>query len=142
MAKGLFTTVKVRVPAARLAAAAALVLTAIPAWGAPPFTCAVARRVFRANCAVCHMPTGTGNAAIGTPNFTDPKWQAEHKNPELLAAVTNGVKGTAMPSWKSQFSQQEIQSLVKCVVRDFGKKDPPVHHSAAAKSTKSEKSGK
>ena len=133
MLKGLFTEGNGRVRSAWLAAAgAALVWMAVPAWGAST-TCAVAKKVFAANCAMCHMADGKGNAAIGTPNFTDPKWQVAHKDPELTDAVANGVKGTAMPSWKSQFKEEEIEALVKCVVRGFAKKDVPAHHILAKK---------
>ncbi|HVB99669.1 MAG TPA: c-type cytochrome [Candidatus Dormibacteraeota bacterium] len=104
---------------------------AAPAWGAP-ITCAVVKKAFAANCVMCHMTKGTGNSAIGTPDFTDPKWQAAHKNTELIDAVTDGVKGTAMPSWKGQFSSAEIDALVKCVVRGFGKKAAPAAAAVAA----------
>ena len=129
----MFTHGKGKARPAWLAAAAALLCTSVPAWGAPATPCAVAKRAFAANCVMCHMADGKGNAALGTPNFTDPKWQAAHKDPELIAAVTNGVKGTAMPAWKSQFKPEEIEALVKCVVRGFGKKDVPVHHADAKK---------
>lgn len=137
MAMGMFTEGSGRFRTALLAAAAvALLSLAAPAAWAGPTNCAAVKKVFAANCVVCHMANGKGNAGIGTPNFTDPKWQAAHKNPELIAAVTNGVKGTAMPSWKSAFKPAEIEALVNCVVRGFGKKDAPSHHLSAKKSKK------
>lgn len=116
----------------RLAAATALISIAIPVWGAPP-DCAAAKKMFAANCAMCHMDNGTGNAALKSPNFTDPKWQAAHKDPELVAAISNGVKGTSMPSWKSQLNPAEINALIHCVVRGFGKKAAPAQNASSQK---------
>jgi mono/diheme cytochrome c family protein len=118
----------------RLAMAATLVGMTIPAWGAQSASeCAAAKKIFSANCAVCHMANGTGNAALKSPNFTDPKWQAAHPDAELFAAISNGVKGTAMPSWKAQIKPAQINALIKCVVRPFGKKASPAEHSSSKK---------
>lgn len=114
----------------RLATAAILMGMTVPVWGAPP-TRAWAKKTFAANCVACHMANGKGNKAIGTPNFTDPKWQASRTNAQLVAAITNGVKGTAMPSWKSQFSPAQIHALIKYVVRPFGEKS--AQHSSHSK---------
>lgn len=100
---------------------------AVPAWGTPP-DCNAARNIYAENCAVCHMDNGKGNDVLKTPDFTDPKWQAEHKDPELIDAVLNGVKLTAMPPWKGMLKPAEIDALIKCVVRGFGKKTAPAHH--------------
>lgn len=77
------------------------------------------------------MADGTGNPTFKSPNFTDPKWQAEHTDAELFDAISNGVKGTAMPAWKSQFKPAEIDALIKCVVRAFGKKAEPAQQSSS-----------
>ena len=79
------------------------------------------------------MANGKGNKAIGTPDFTDPKWQASRTNAQLFAAITDGVKGTAMPSWKSQLKPAQINALIECVVRPFGEKAAPAHHSSHSK---------
>lgn len=128
----------------RLVIVAAVACFAIPAWvsGATP-DCAAAQKTFKANCVACHMADGKGNAVLKSPNFTDPHWQAEHKDPELIAAVTNGRKGTAMPSWKKQFNQTQIKALVACVVRGFGKKSAPANNDTKAQpGTKTSKTGK
>lgn len=102
---------------------------AIPAWGATP-NCAGAKKIYAENCAVCHMSNGKGKATLNTPDFTNPKWQREHKNPELIASVRNGVKLTAMPPWKGMLKSAEIDALIKCVVRGFGKTPAPAHQTS------------
>jgi mono/diheme cytochrome c family protein len=77
--------------------------------------------IFREKCSMCHGVDGKGYAAIKTPNFTDPKWQAAHPDKELKDAVENGVKGTAMVSFKDKLSQQEMAAVLK-YIRSLGAK--------------------
>lgn len=77
--------------------------------------------IFREKCSMCHGIDGKGYAAIKTPNFTDPKWQAAHHEKELLDAIENGVKGTAMVSFKDKLSQQQITAVLK-YIRSLGAK--------------------
>lgn len=101
--------------------ALAACLMAIPARGAQT-RCAAARNRFSDSCAMCHNSNGKGYPAIKTPDFTDPHWQATHKDAALREAISNGVKGTAMPAFKGQLKPAEIDALVKCVIRGFAKK--------------------
>jgi mono/diheme cytochrome c family protein len=71
--------------------------------------------IFREKCSMCHGVDGKGYAAIKTPDFTDPKWQAAHPDKELKDAVENGVKGTAMVSFKDKLSQQEVAAVLKYI---------------------------
>ncbi|HEX5433980.1 MAG TPA: cytochrome c [Candidatus Angelobacter sp.] len=71
--------------------------------------------IFREKCSMCHGVDGKGYAAIKTPDFTDPKWQAAHPDKELKDAIENGVKGTAMVSFKEKLSQQEIAAVLKYI---------------------------
>lgn len=77
--------------------------------------------IFKEKCSMCHGIDGKGYAAIKTPNFTDPKWQAAHPDKELRNAVENGVKGTAMVSFKDKLSQPEISAVLK-YIRSLGAK--------------------
>jgi mono/diheme cytochrome c family protein len=77
--------------------------------------------IFREKCSMCHGIDGTGYSAIKTPNFTDPKWQAAHPDKELLSAIENGVKGTAMVSFKDKLSQQEMTAVLR-YIRSLGAK--------------------
>lgn len=75
--------------------------------------------IFREKCSMCHGIDGTGYSAIKTPNFTDAKWQAAHSDKELMNAIENGVKGTAMVSFKDKLSQQEMKAVLK-YIRSLG----------------------
>lgn len=77
--------------------------------------------IFREKCSMCHGVNGKGYAAIHTPNFTDPKWQAAHSNKELLSAIEHGVKGTAMVSFEGKLSHAEMQAVLN-YIRSFGRK--------------------
>jgi cbb3-type cytochrome c oxidase subunit III len=67
------------------------------------------------HCSMCHGPDGKGFAAIHTPDFTDPKWQASKTDKQLLDAIKNGVKGTAMMPFEGKLSDAEIHALVDYV---------------------------
>lgn len=116
----------------RLTAAVALIGMTIPAWGATS-DCAPARKIYSENCAVCHMANGKGKTALATPDFTDPKWQAAHKDAELIDTITNGVKLTNMPPWKGQIAPAEIDALVNCVIRGFRKSPSSASHTPKKK---------
>ena len=75
--------------------------------------------IFKEKCSMCHGIDGTGYAAIKTPNFTDAKWQKAHSDKELMNAIENGVKGTAMVSFKEKLSQQEMAAVLK-YIRSLG----------------------
>jgi cytochrome c oxidase cbb3-type subunit III len=77
--------------------------------------------IFREKCSMCHGIDGKGYAAIKTPDFTDPKWQAAHPDKELKDAIENGVKGTAMVSFKGKLSPQQMAAVVK-YIRSLGAK--------------------
>ena len=77
--------------------------------------------IFRQKCSMCHGISGKGYPAIKTPDFTDSKWQAAHSDKELRDAIENGVKGTAMVSFKDKLSQQEITAVLK-YIRSLGAK--------------------
>lgn len=137
-----YSTRNHKIWALRLVAGAALLCMAAPGWGAtaksgaakkktPAVKCAAAKKIYSANCVMCHMADGRGNPGLKTPNFTNPKWQKEHTDAELISAVSNGVKGTPMPAWKGSFNEEQIEALIKCVVRGFGKKSAPAHHTPA-----------
>jgi cytochrome c oxidase cbb3-type subunit 3 len=76
---------------------------------------------FREKCTMCHGIDGKGYPAIKTPDFTDAKWQAAHPDKELMNAIADGVKGTAMVSFKDKLSQQEMTAVLK-YIRSLGAK--------------------
>jgi cytochrome c oxidase cbb3-type subunit III len=77
--------------------------------------------LFRAKCSMCHGVDGKGFAALKTPDFTSSKWQDSVKDSEILDAIKNGKKGTAMPAFSDKMSEKEILAVLR-QVREFGKK--------------------
>jgi mono/diheme cytochrome c family protein len=75
--------------------------------------------IFREKCSMCHGIDGKGYAAIKTPDFTDPKWQAAHPDKELMNAIENGMPGTAMVAFKGKLDQQEMTAVLK-YIRSLG----------------------
>lgn len=74
--------------------------------------------LFKQKCSMCHGADGKGYAAIKTPNFTDPKWQAGITDDQIVETIKNGKKGTPMPPFKDKLKDEEIQALLK-QVRSF-----------------------
>ena len=73
--------------------------------------------MFAQNCAVCHGAQGRGDgpeAASLNPrpiNFTLPH-TASHSDGYLFNIITDGSPGSAMPSWKDTFDEQQRWDLV------------------------------
>ena len=86
-------------------------------------------KVFSANCAACHQPNGTGNAAIGAPPLVNDKvvlGPAKHQVDVVLHGQTDGVVQTApgggkMPSWQ-QLSDVDIASVISYTRNSWGNK--------------------
>ena len=86
-------------------------------------------QVFNANCAACHQPTGTGNAAIGAPALVGDKvvlGRRRHQIDVVLNGQTNGVvqkapTGGKMPSW-SQLSDVDIAAAITYTRNSWGNK--------------------
>jgi mono/diheme cytochrome c family protein len=53
-------------------------------------------------------------------DFTDPEWQAEKSDADLIKQVTNG--GEDMPPFGKKLTKEQIESLVKKDVRGFAAK--------------------
>ena len=72
-----------------------------------------------AGCFACHTKAGTGNIAMGSANLTDHIWTVANvdakmsyaqKQEAIKQVIENGISRT-MPSWKTRFSDIEIQML-------------------------------
>lgn len=68
--------------------------------------------IFKQRCVMCHGADGKGYPAIKSPDFTDPKWQAAAKDKEMVDAIKNGKKGTAMMPFGNELKDDEIHALV------------------------------
>jgi len=79
------------------------------------------KKVFSDNCSVCHGDTGQG--AIWTAaglfpkpaNFTDEKKITELTRNRMIFSVTNGRPETAMVSWKTRLSTEQIDVVVSYI---------------------------
>ena len=48
---------------------------------------------FAENCAACHMPDGTGMAAMGAPNLTDKAWLYGGSEASIIESIAKGRNG-------------------------------------------------
>jgi mono/diheme cytochrome c family protein len=80
--------------------------------------------LFKEYCAKCHGEDGRADTPKGrqlmAQDMTDPEWQADKTDAQLIKAVTNG--GEDMPPFGKKLTKEQIESLVKFDVRGFGKK--------------------
>lgn len=67
--------------------------------------------LFKSKCSMCHGPDGKGYAAIHTPDFTSPKWQASITDKEIVQIITHGKKGTIMPAFGGKLTANQITEL-------------------------------
>ncbi|HXJ93842.1 MAG TPA: c-type cytochrome [Terriglobia bacterium] len=75
--------------------------------------------IFKTKCSMCHGQDGKGFAAIKTPDFTDPKWQASVTDQQIFDTIKGGSKkNTMMVAFGSQLKDDEIHALVK-QIRSF-----------------------
>ena len=80
--------------------------------------------LFKEYCAKCHGVDGTANTPKGkqlmAQDMTDPEWQAEKSDADLIKQVNNG--GEDMPPFGKKLTKEQIESLVKNDVRGFAAK--------------------
>jgi cytochrome c oxidase cbb3-type subunit 3 len=69
---------------------------------------------FEQNCVACHMPTGTGNQALGAPNLTDNVWLYGGTEAKVIETITKGRNGM-MPAWKDFLGEAKIHLLAAYV---------------------------
>ena len=71
--------------------------------------------LFAQHCVKCHGADGTGkparNRLAKIPNFTDPSWQAQRSDAQLLVSILDG-KEPEMPSWRGKISEEQASGLV------------------------------
>lgn len=80
---------------------------------------ASAEEIYKTKCAVCH--TLDGNSPIVNMNFADGEWRHGSAVKDVIKTISDGVQGTAMMSFKTQFSAGEISALAR-KVRSFDPK--------------------
>jgi mono/diheme cytochrome c family protein len=77
---------------------------------------------FAANCVKCHGPDGSAHAPdgkkLGGFDFTDAKAAAKDSDADMVKTIRKGILfGMVMPSFKDRLSEEEMQLLVKEVLR-------------------------
>jgi cytochrome c6 len=79
--------------------------------------------LFKAKCAACHGPDGSGSTptgkAMGTPDLRSEDVQKQ-TDAQLIDSTTNG-KGKKMPAYKGKLTDDQIKGLVG-YIRDLAKK--------------------
>jgi cytochrome c6 len=79
--------------------------------------------LFKAKCAACHGPDGSGGTptgkAMGTPDLRSDDVQKQ-TDAQLIDSTTNG-KGKKMPAYKGKLTDDQIKQLVG-YIRELGKK--------------------
>jgi cytochrome c6 len=78
------------------------------------------------HCTKCHGADGKGETKAGRKlkvrDYTDPKVQAEMKEPEMIKAIADGLKDKngkeTMKAYKEELSAKEIEELV-AYIRKF-----------------------
>jgi cytochrome c oxidase cbb3-type subunit III len=85
---------------------------------------------YKAKCQQCHM--ADGNSPLEPLNFVDGKWTHGSSVEEIGKIISDGAPGTAMLSFKAQFTPEEIAGLAR-YVRSFDK--APLKPEAGGKKT-------
>ena len=74
---------------------------------------------WKSKCAMCHGADGSGQTPIGKKlklkNYTTADAQSKMTDPEILAAITDGVTAdgkTVMPAFKDKLTPDEITALL------------------------------
>lgn len=75
------------------------------------------QRIFASYCSVCHGSDGRG--AKGFPNLTDSEWMWGGQPEQIVETITNGRIG-AMPAWKGQLTDAQIDGLARMIVKAEG----------------------
>jgi cytochrome c oxidase cbb3-type subunit 3 len=73
-----------------------------------------ARTQFTTFCAACHMPTGTGNPAVGAPNLTDDTWLYGSSRDVIRTAIEEGRNGQ-MPAHGELLGENRTRILAAYV---------------------------
>jgi mono/diheme cytochrome c family protein len=79
---------------------------------------AAGQRLYAANCASCHglsgRGDGPGSAELTPPpsDFADHMRPGKHTDPQVFLAIHQGLRGSAMRSYKDELTADEIWQLV------------------------------
>jgi cbb3-type cytochrome oxidase cytochrome c subunit len=88
----------------------------------PPADAAAAQTVYAANCVSCHGATGRGNGpAAGALKPSPVNFHVRQPTTERAWTVLReGVPGSAMPSWKTNLSEDQRRLLIPYIQQMYG----------------------
>jgi len=101
----------------------ALVLSVLALGLSSPLYAQDAPALFKAKCALCHAPDGSGSNAMGKQlgaNDLRSDEVQKQTDAQLTDSITNG-KGKKMPAYKDKLTGEQIKGLVG-YIRDLAKK--------------------
>jgi mono/diheme cytochrome c family protein len=77
--------------------------------------------LFKKHCASCHGLNGKG--LVANIDMTSPQWQRAHTDEQIQKTVNEGIqaKDNSMPPFKTILKDDEIQAIIKDMIRKFGK---------------------
>jgi len=97
----------------------------------PPTPASIARgaAIYGEDCAICHGESGRGDGPAGlalNPRPADFRAHlaAGHTDGQLFDWITNGFRGTAMPPFKDQLSEEDRWSVLNYIQQTFGPGSP------------------
>lgn len=70
--------------------------------------------LYDSKCKVCHAADGKGTEAMKKnkiPDMTVADWQTKHDKASVVKAITDGVDGTKMKSFKEKLKPEEIEAV-------------------------------
>ena len=91
------------------------------------------RDIFFKHCKACHGNKGDGKTfaanVLNPPpkNFTAAKSKKELTKARMIHSVTKGRKGTAMMSWESNLTKDEIRAVVNYIRKKLMELEPPMN---------------
>lgn len=78
------------------------------------------RPLYERHCLLCHGPEGRGDGPIGmridppAVNFHDSS-SRNKSDRQLYEALTEGHRGSAMPAWKKELSEEELRDILSYI---------------------------
>ena len=89
---------------------------------APAKTLSELKAFYAANCVKCHGVDGSGHgpdgAKLGGFDFTDTKEAAKESDADMVKTIRKGILfGVVMPAFKDRLTEDDMQLLVKEIVR-------------------------
>jgi len=93
------------------------------------------QKLYTANCALCHQPTGKGEAGKAPP-LAGSEWVMATGPNRVIRAVLDGVAGPidvqgqpwnlSMPAWKPVYTDEQIAEILTYIRSEWGNKAPPI----------------